>query len=158
MRSKKAPLHQAQPDPIYANRLVSKLINRSMKDGRKTVASSQVYAALDQVAQKTGKDAIDVFRDALENIKPQLEVRTRRIGGAAYQVPTPVKGDRKDTLAVRWLINAARARSNSSYHTYAEKLAAELLDALNNEGAAVKKKNDTHKVAEANKAFSHFRW
>lgn len=158
MRSNKNYKRTIQPDPVYGNRLVAKLINRSMKDGRKTVAATQVYKAFDLIGEQTKKDSLEVFRNALENIKPQLEVRTRRIGGAAYQVPTPVKGERKETLAIRWLINAARNRSNTSHHTYADKLSAEILDALNNEGAAVKKKIEVHKQAEANKAFSHFKW
>ena len=158
MRTNKNLKRTIAPDPVYNNRLIAKLINRSMLDGRKTVASTQVYNALEIVQSKTKKDALETFRNALENIKPQLEVRTRRIGGAAYQVPTPVKGDRKETLAIRWLVNAARQRPNSSYHTFADKLAAEILDAMGNEGAAIKKKLDTHKMAEANKAFAHFRW
>ncbi len=158
MRSKKAPHREIQPDPVYGSRLVAKLINRSMYEGKKSVATKQVYDAFKILEAKAKKDPLEVFRSAVENIKPQIEVRSRRIGGAAYQVPTPIRGDRKETLAVRWLVNAARARSNSTYHTYAEKIAAELLDALNNEGTAIKKKLDTHKMAESNKAFSHFRW
>lgn len=158
MRSKKAPRRNIQPDPIYGSRMITKLINRSMFDGKKSVAAAQVYDALKLIEAKTKKEPLEVFRNALENIKPQIEVRSRRIGGAAYQVPTPVRGDRKETLATRWLINAARARSNAAFHTYADKLAAEILDALNNEGSAIKKKLETHKQAEANKAFAHFRW
>jgi small subunit ribosomal protein S7 len=158
MRAKKAPRRNIQPDPIYDSRLVTKLINRSMLDGKKSVAATQIYNAFKLIEEKTKKEPLEVFRNAVENIKPQIEVRSRRIGGAAYQVPTPIRGDRKETLAVRWLINAARARSNSAYHTYGEKVAAEVLDALNNEGSAIKKKLDTHKMAEANKAFAHFRW
>lgn len=158
MRAKKAPRRLTQPDPIYGSRLVAKLINKTMLDGKKSTALKQVYNAFDLIKQKTDKDPLEVFRNAVENIKPQIEVRSRRIGGAAYQVPTPVRGDRKESLAIRWLINAARARSNSAYHTFSEKLTAEVLDALNNEGAAIKKKLDTHKMSEANKAFSHFRW
>lgn len=158
MRSKRNYKTTITPDPVYNNRLIAKLINRSMYGGKKSIATSQVYKALEIIAEKTKKDALEVFRASLENIKPQIEVRSRRIGGAAYQVPTPVRGDRKESLAIRWLVNAARARSNSAFHTYAEKLAAELLDAHNNEGAAIKKKLDTHKQAEANKAFAHFRW
>jgi small subunit ribosomal protein S7 len=153
-----AKIRLIQPDPIHGNRLVAKLINRSMLDGKKTVAAAQVYKALELLEKQSGKEGLEAFRDALENIKPQMEVRTRRIGGAAYQVPTPVKGDRKESLAIRWLILAARNRSNSTYHTFAEKLAAELTDALNNEGGAIKKKLDTHRMAEANKAFAHFAW
>lgn len=143
---------------MFNNRLVAKLVNRSMLDGKKAIAAKQVYQALDTLGKKTGKETLEAFREALDNVKPQMEVRTRRIGGAAYQVPTPVKGDRKESLAIRWLVNAARNRSNTTYHTYGDKLAAELLDALNNEGGAIKKKLDTHRMAEANKAFSHFAW
>lgn len=144
-----------KPDALYQNRLVAKLINRSMYDGKKNIASKHVYKALEILAEKANKEALEAFRDAIENVKPQMEVRTRRIGGAAYQVPTPVKGDRKESLAIRWIVMAARNRNN---HTYAEKLSLELLDALNNEGGAVKKKLDTHKMAESNKAFAHFGW
>lgn len=158
MRAKKAPRRNIQPDPIFQSKLVTKVINRSMLDGKKSVAATQVYNAFKLIESQTKKEPLEVFRNAVENIKPQIEVRSRRIGGAAYQVPTPIRGDRKETLAVRWLINAARSRSNSAHHTYADKLAAEVLDALNNEGAAIKKKLDTHKMAEANKAFAHFRW
>ena len=129
-----------------------------MYDGKKTLAAKQVYKAIEILGDKTGKEPLEVFRDALENVKPQMEVRTRRIGGAAYQVPTPVKGDRKESLAIRWIVNAARNRSNSTFHSYGQKLAAELLDALNNEGGAIKKKLDTHRMADANKAFAHFAW
>ncbi len=158
MRAKKAPIRLLNPDPLYENRLVTKFINKVMKDGKKAQATRLVYHAFEVLKQKTQKDPLEVFRNAIENVKPQIEVRSRRIGGAAYQVPSPVRGDRKETLAIRWLITAARARSNSAYHTTAEKLAAEILDALNNEGSAIKKKLDTHKMADANKAFAHFRW
>lgn len=158
MRAKKAPKRQINPDPVYGNRLVTKLINRSMKDGKKDVAATQIYKAFDILAKETKKDALDVFRDALDNIKPQIEVRTRRIGGAAYQVPTPVRGNRKESLAIRWLVNYSRQRPNSTYHSYAEKLAAEILDALKNEGGSIRKREEVHKQAEANKAFAHFRW
>ena len=158
MRAKKTPHRQVSPDAKYGNRVVTKLINRVMTDGRKLTAAKQVYMSLELLEEKTKKPAMDAFKDAIENVKPQREVRSRRIGGAAYQVPTPVRGDRKETLAIRWIVNAARARSNSAYHTFAEKLTAEMTDALNNEGAAIKKKLDTHKMADANKAFAHFRW
>lgn len=147
-----------QPDPIYKNRLVTKLINRSMKDGKKSVAQKQVYTAFDIIKEQTEDDPIKVFSLALENIKPAMEVKARRVGGAAYQVPMPVRGNRKEALAIRWIIESARARANSQYHTYADKLAAELIDAANEEGGAYKKKMDTLKMAEANRAFSHFRW
>lgn len=129
-----------------------------MIDGKKTVAQKQFYAALDEVKEKTGQDALTVFLAAVENIRPQMEVRARRIGGAAYQVPSSVRSERKDSLALRWLILAARERSNSEYHSFGSKLAAEIIDAYNNAGGAIKKKLDTHRMAEANKAFAHFRW
>ena len=146
-----------EPDPIYNNRLVTKLINRSMKDGKKSVAQKEIYNALDIVKEKEG-DPIKTFSKAIENIKPVMEVRPRRVGGAAYQIPMPVRGSRKETLAIRWLIFAARDRSNSEYHTFAEKLAAEILDASEREGGAVKRNQDTQRMAEANRAFAHFRW
>ncbi|MCX7928644.1 MAG: 30S ribosomal protein S7 [Patescibacteria group bacterium] len=145
------------PDPIYKNRLVTKLINRAMKDGKKSVAEKQIYKAFELIRQK-GEEPMRVFADAIENIKPQMEVRARRVGGAAYQVPVAVKGSRKESLAIRWLILAARSRSNSEFHTFAEKLAAEIIDAARNEGGAVKKKQEVEKIAEANRAFAHFRW
>lgn len=147
-----------EPDPIYKNRPVTKLINRSMRDGKKSVAQREVYEALELIKEKNQEDPIKTFTKALENIKPSMEIRPRRIGGAAYQVPMPVKGERRESLAIRWLITAARTRSNSEFHTYADKLAAELIDAAKNEGGAVKKRTDVEKMAEANRAFSHFRW
>jgi small subunit ribosomal protein S7 len=138
--------------------MITKLINRVMKSGKKNAAREQVYRALDLVKAKTNQDPLQFFLSALENIKPQMEVHARRIGGAAYQVPVPVRGPRRDSLAIRWLIYAARERSNTEFHNFAEKLAAELIDAAGNAGAAVKKKLDMHRMAEANKAFAHFRW
>lgn len=146
------------PDPIYQNRVVSHLINRIMYSGKKTVAENQIYAAFDLIKEKTKKDPLEAFLQAVENIKPMAEVRPRRVGGAAYQIPIPVSAVRKESLAIRWLIQAARARSNKDYHYFHEKLAAEILDALQNQGGAIKKKQDIHRMAEANKAFSHFRW
>lgn len=148
---------KVQPDPIYKNVLIAKLINRSMHDGKKTVAEKEVYGAFEIIKGKLG-DPIKIFIDAMENVKPTMEVRPRRIGGAAYQVPMSVRGPRRDSLAIRWIINAARARSNSEYHTFAEKLAQELIDAANGEGLAFKKKTEMEKIAEANRAFSHFKW
>lgn len=145
-------------DPIYKSKVVAKLINRVMCSGKKTVAQNQVYKAFKLVKEKTKTDPMTVLDKALENIKPVMEVRPRRIGGAAYQVPMPVKGERRESLAIRWLILAAQARPNKDYHTFAEKLSVELVDAFNNTGGAVKKKEDTHRMAEANKAFAHFRW
>lgn len=147
-----------EPDPIYKNRLVTKLINRSMRDGKKSIAQKQVYKAFEIIKEKTEDDPIKILSQAIDNIKPSMEVRPRRVGGAAYQVPMPVKGARRESLAIRWLIFAARARSSSEYHTYAEKLAAELLDAAKGEGGAVKRRQDMERMAEANRAFAHFRW
>jgi small subunit ribosomal protein S7 len=158
MRSKPATIRNINPDPIFNSIMVTKLINRTMKDGKKTAAEKQIYLAFKLIAEKTGQDPIKFFNDTIDNIKPQMEVRARRIGGAAYQVPVSVRGTRKDSLALRWLIDAARARPNSEFHTFAQKLTAELIDASNNSGAAIKKKLDTHRMAEANKAFAHFRW
>ena len=145
-------------DPLYKSKVIAKLINRVMRSGKKEVARKLVYNALDLVGQKTKEEPLTIFTKALDNIKPQMEVRSRRVGGAAYQVPTPVKGERKEALAIRWLIQTAQAKSSRDFHTFSEKLAAEVIDAFNNTGAAVKKREDTHRMAEANKAFSHFRW
>jgi small subunit ribosomal protein S7 len=146
------------PDPIFGSRLVTKLINRSMKDGKKSIARTQIYAAFEIIKEKTGNDPLKVFDQAIENIKPEMEVRAKRIGGAAYQVPAPVSGVRRESLAIRWLVAAANSRSNSDFHSYGAKMAAELMDASKGEGSAVKKRTDMERVAEANKAFSHFRW
>jgi small subunit ribosomal protein S7 len=158
MRSKPAQIRIVDPDPVYHSVMISKLINRVMKDGKRNAAGKEVYESLKIIAEKTNTEPLQFLTSALENIKPQMEVRARRIGGAAYQVPVPVRGVRRDSLGIRWLIMAARARPSTEYHTFAEKLAAELIDASNNAGAAVKKKLDTHRMAEANKAFAHFRW
>ena len=151
-------IREVAPDPIYGNRVVSKLINRSMFDGKRSVAQKEIYTAFEIIKEKTGEDPLKVFEGALENIKPTMEVRPRRIGGAAYQVPISVRGPRRESLGIRWLIASARAKSNSEYHTYAEKLAAEIMDAAKGEGGAVKKRQEIERVAEANRAFSHFRW
>ncbi len=145
------------PDPLYKSRLLAKIINRTMRDGKKSVAQKQVYQALELLKQDH-PHPLKLLRQALENIKPQIEVRARRIGGAAYQVPVPVKGNRRESLAIRWLVQYANQRPNKEYHTFANKLAAEIKDAANNEGLAIKKKDITHRMAEANKAFAHFRW
>ena len=147
-----------EPDPIYKSEVVTKLINRSMLDGKKSVAQKEVYRAFEAVKEKTGEDALKVYNQALENIKPTMEVRPRRVGGAAYQVPMSVRGPRRESLGIRWMIMAARSRSNSDFHTFAEKLAAEIIDASKGEGVAVKKRVDMERVAEANRAFAHFRW
>jgi small subunit ribosomal protein S7 len=146
------------PDPVYQSRLVTRLVNRIMKDGKKTVAQKNVYQALKEIEKKTAKNPLEVFHQALENVKPNMEVRPRRVGGAAYQVPMPVRGDRKETLAIRWMILAARSRPNKEYKHFWEKLAVEIMDAARREGGAVKKKEEVQRVAEANKAFAHFRW
>ncbi|OGM57973.1 30S ribosomal protein S7 [Candidatus Woesebacteria bacterium RIFCSPHIGHO2_12_FULL_46_16] len=146
------------PDPIYGSRMVAKLVTRSMLDGKKSVVQKQIYKAFEIIAEKTKEEPLNVFNQALENIKPTMEVRSRRVGGAAYQVPSPVKGPRRDSLGIRWLITAARARSNSEFKSYAEKIAAEIMDAQKGEGSAVKKRQDVERIAEANRAFAHFRW
>ncbi len=143
------------PDPMYNNIVVTKLINNIMLDGKKGVAQSIVYGAFEIIAEKTGKDALEVFNQAMENIMPVLEVKARRVGGATYQVPIEVRPERRQTLGLRWLTKYSRERNE---RTMRERLAGEILDAVNNMGGAVKKKDDTHKMAEANKAFSHYRW
>ena len=142
-------------DPVYKNKVVTKLVNNIMLDGKKGVAQKIVYGAFDEVAEKSGKDAIEVFEEAMNNIMPQLEVKARRIGGATYQVPIEVRPDRRQALALRWLTLYSRKRSEK---TMKERLANEILDASNNTGASVKKKEDMHKMAAANKAFAHYRW
>jgi len=146
------------PDPVYKSRLVTRLVNRTMRSGKKTVAQKQVYKALEFLKEKHEQDPLIILRRAMDNIKPKMEVKSRRVGGAAYQIPIPVRGDRRESLAIRWLIKEANKRPNSQYHTFAEKLYAELWDAYNNTGAAVGKKTNIHRMAEANKAFGHFRW
>ena len=143
------------PDPLYNNVVVTKLINNIMLDGKKGVAQNIVYGAFEIVAEKTGKDALEVFLEAMENIMPVLEVKARRVGGATYQVPIEVRPERRQTLGLRWLTVYSRARSE---RTMKERLANEIMDATNNVGASIKKKEETHKMAEANKAFSHYRW
>ncbi len=142
-------------DPVYNSKLVTRLVNSVMLDGKKGVAQKIVYGAFEIVAEKTGKDALDAFTEALENIMPVLEVKSRRVGGATYQVPMEVRPERRQTLGLRWLTAYARTRSEK---TMKERLAGEIMDALNNTGGACKKRDDTHKMAEANKAFAHFRW
>ncbi len=143
------------PDPIYHSKLVTKLVNNIMLDGKKGVAQSIVYDAFEIVEQKLGENPLESFQKALENIMPTLEVKARRVGGSTYQVPMEVRPERRQTLGLRWLITYSRARGE---RTMAERLAGEIMDAINNTGSAVKKKDDTHKMAEANKAFSHFKW
>ncbi|HHY64858.1 MAG TPA: 30S ribosomal protein S7 [Clostridiaceae bacterium] len=149
------PKRDVLPDPIYNDKIVSKLINTIMKDGKKGTAQKICYGAFDIIREKTGKNPLEVFEEAMNNIMPVLEVKARRVGGATYQVPMEVRPERRQALGLRWLVGFARKRSE---RTMKERLAAEILDATNNLGAAVKKKEDTHKMAEANKAFAHYRW
>ena len=149
------PKREVLPDPMYNSVLVTKLVNSVMLDGKKGVAQKVVYGAFDIIKEKTGNEPLDVFTQAMENIMPVLETKTRRVGGANYQVPMEVRPARRQTLGLRWLTAYSRARGE---RTMAERLAGELMDAANNTGAAVKKREDTHKMAEANKAFAHFRW
>ena len=149
------PKRDVLPDPMYNSKLVTKLINSVMLDGKKGVAQKIVYSAFEIVKAKTDKDPIEAFTAALENIMPVLEVKARRVGGATYQVPMEVRPERRQTLGLRWLTSYSRARSE---RTMADRLAGEIMDAINGVGGAVKKREDTHKMAEANKAFAHFRW
>ena len=149
------PKREILPDPSYNSVLVTKLVNSIMLDGKKGVAQKVVYGAFDMVKEQTGKDPLEVFTTAMDNIMPSLEVKARRVGGATYQVPMDVRPVRRQTLGLRWLTTYARARSE---RTMAQRLANEIMDAANNTGAAVKKREDTHKMAESNKAFAHFRW
>ena len=149
------PKREILPDPVYGSVLVTRLINNVMLDGKKGVAQKVVYDAFDTIKEKTGKDPMEVFEAAMENIMPSLEVKARRVGGATYQVPMEVRPARRTTQGLRWLTTYARARSE---RTMAERLAGELMDAANNTGASVKKREEMHKQAEANKAFAHFRW
>ena len=155
MRKRQAIKRDVLPDPIYKSKEVTKLINQIMKDGKKGTAQKILYGAFDIVKEKTGEEPMVVFEKAMNNIKPALEVKSRRVGGANYQVPVEVNPTRAQALAFRWLINYARLRNG---HSMAENLANEIIDASNGVGASVKKKDDTHKMAEANKAFAHYRW
>ena len=149
------PKREILPDPMYGSVLVTKLVNSIMLDGKKGVAQKVVYGAFDIIKDKTGNEPLDVFNQAMENIMPSLEVKARRVGGATYQVPMEVRPARRQTLGLRWLTAYSRARGE---RTMAERLAGEIMDAANNTGSAVKKREDTHKMAESNKAFAHFRW
>lgn len=157
-RAKKAPSRTNQQDPRFQSELVAKIINRSMRDGKKTAAQKQVYKALEIVSQTLKRESMEILDEVLRKITPLMEVRSRRVGGASYQVPMPVRPDRGSSVAIRWLVTEANKRANSTYHSYAEKLAAEMMDALKEEGGAFAKKMTTHKMADANKAFAHFRW
>ncbi len=155
MRKKRAVKRDVLPDPIYNSKVVTKLINQIMVDGKRGIAQNIIYDAFNMIKEKTNEDAMVVFEKAMKNIKPALEVKSRRVGGSNYQVPVEVKPERAQALAFRWLAQYARLRSGKSM---AEKLANEIIDASNGIGASVKKKDDTHKMAEANKAFAHYRW
>ena len=155
MRKRRATKRDVLADPIYNSKVVTKLVNHIMKDGKKGTAQNIIYDAFDIIKEKTGEDAMVVFNKAMDNIKPALEVKSRRVGGANYQVPVEVKPERAQALACRWLAQYARLRNG---HSMAENLANEIIDASNGTGASVKKKDDTHKMAEANKAFAHYRW
>ncbi len=155
MRKRQAVKREVLADPIYNSKVVTKLINRIMLDGKKGTAEEILHKAFDIVKEKTGKDPLEVFNEAYNNIQPQLEIRSRRIGGGNYQVPVEVREERKQTLALRWLVQYAKNRNGKGM---AEKLADEIIDAANGTGGAVKKREDTHKMAEANKAYAHYRW
>jgi small subunit ribosomal protein S7 len=154
-RRHKAERREVNPDPKFNDLVVSKFMNSIMKEGKKSVAERIVYGALDRMQTRAKSDPIQLFHAALDNVMPAVEVRSRRVGGATYQVPVEVRNERRQALAIRWLITAARGRNEN---TMEERLSAELLDAANNRGTAVKKREDTHKMAEANRAFSHYRW
>ena len=154
-RRNAAVRREVAPDAVYNNRLVTQLINKVLLDGKRSVAESIVYGAFDIVAEKTGEDALSVFKKAMENVRPSVEVKPRRVGGATYQVPTEVNSRRSTTLAIRWIVGYSRARKERSM---AQRLAAEIMDASNGLGASVKKREDVYKMAESNRAFSHYRW
>ena len=154
-RRHRAEKREIIPDPKYGDVVVTKFMNSLMEQGKKSVAEHIVYGALGRIEQKAKRDGLELFHEALTNVKPAIEVRSRRVGGATYQVPVEVRNERRQALAIRWIITAARARNEN---TMEERLSGELLDAANNRGTAVKKREDTHKMAEANRAFSHYRW
>ncbi len=158
MRTGKVVKRVIAPDPRYGSKLIGKFINRVMRDGKKSTAAHLVYKALELIKEQSKEDPVVVFEKALLNVAPKMEVRPRRVGGASYQVPVEVRGDRKETLAIRWIIASAEAKPNSQFHSFAQKLAAEILDASNNAGGAIKKRDDVLRMANANRAFAHFRW
>lgn len=158
MRHAKTEKRQTIGDKLYNNKLVTKLINQVMQDGKKTVAEKNVYTAFDMIGKKLNENPVEVYEKALQTVGPKVEVKARRVGGASYQIPQEVRGDRKLALAIRWLVEAANKRSNKDFHTFAEKLSAELMDALEGKGDAIKKRDNMVRQAEANKAFGHFRW
>ncbi|HSW97354.1 MAG TPA: 30S ribosomal protein S7 [Candidatus Saccharimonadales bacterium] len=157
MRHKKVEKREIQPDKLYKSVLVARFINRIMQDGKKTVAEGLVYAAFETLKVK-GEDPLKIFERALQSVAPRQEIKARRVGGANYQVPIEVRGERKTALSIRWIIEAAQKRSNKEFHTFDQKLVAELMDAIESKGEAVKKRDNMHRQAEANKAFAHFRW
>ncbi len=155
MRRRKAPVRPVLPDPVHGSKVLTKFINKVMLDGKKSTAEKIMYAALERIESKSGEKGIDVFNKAIENVKPVMEVKSRRVGGATYQVPIEVRPVRQQSLAIRWIVDAARKRNE---RTMMERLSNELMDAATEKGAAFKKKEDTYKMAEANKAFAHYRW
>ena len=158
MRSKKAEKRLLPLDPIYNSRLVTRFINKVMSDGKRSTAQKLVYQALEEIKELVKQDPVAVFEKAIQNVSPKMEVRPRRVGGASYQVPIEVRGDRKEALAIRWILAGAKSKPNKEFHSFSKKLAAELMDAANNAGVAIKKRDDVQKVAQSNRAFSHFRW
>lgn len=155
MRRRKAPVRPVLPDPVYGSKVLTKFINAVMLDGKKSVAQKVMYAALERIESKSGEKGIEVFSKAMDNVKPVMEVKSRRVGGATYQVPIEVRPVRQQSLGIRWIVDAARKRNE---RTMMERLSNELMDAATEKGAAFKKKEDTYKMAEANKAFAHYRW
>ncbi|MGL2658162.1 30S ribosomal protein S7 [Helicobacter pylori] len=155
MRRRKAPVREVLGDPVYGNKVVTKFINKMMFDGKKSVAEKIIYKAFNKIEEKSGEKGIEVFEKALERVRPLLEVRSRRVGGATYQVPVEVRASRQQSLSIRWILEATRKRNE---RMMVDRLANELMDAASDKGAAFKKKEDVHKMAEANKAFAHYRW
>ncbi|CAA6819160.1 MAG: SSU ribosomal protein S7p (S5e) [uncultured Sulfurovum sp.] len=155
MRRRKAPVRPVLPDPVHGSKVLTKFVNAVMLDGKKVTAEKIMYAALDRIEEKSGEKGIDVFNKAMDNVKPVMEVKSRRVGGATYQVPIEVRPVRQQTLAIRWLIDSARKRNE---RTMVERLSNEFMDAATDKGSAFKKKEDTYRMAEANKAFAHYRW
>lgn len=158
MRTKKNYHRTIDPDPKYNSVLIAKLINRTMQDGKKTIAMKHVYQALETVSKKKKMKSIELMQQLVDMIAPKMEVRSRRVGGASYQIPTPVESRRANSLAIRWLVVEANKRPNSKYHSFTDKLTAEMFDALKEEGGAIARRDHSHRMAEANKAFAHFRW
>ncbi|WQZ92862.1 30S ribosomal protein S7 [Helicobacter pylori] len=155
MRRRKAPVREVLGDPVYGNKVVTKFINKMMYDGKKSVAEKIIYKAFNKIEEKSGEKGIEVFEKALERVRPLVEVRSRRVGGATYQVPVEVRASRQQSLSIRWILEATRKRNE---RMMVDRLANELMDAANDKGVAFKKKEDVHKMAEANKAFAHYRW